>query len=105
MYTVLLTPRRAMILSRWGGIRTSEYTPIRTRTTRSEDLLRVEIAGLTRAQHNLCPGLPVQIEHFDLLLQPVDRLDEDEIFSQLVALELALPVLPLWKVAGEHDCG
>lgn len=61
------------------------------RTTWSEDLPRVEIVDLTRAQRNLLPGLPIQLERS--LLQLVDRLDEDEILSQLDALELALPVL------------
>jgi hypothetical protein len=73
-----------VILSKWEE---SERARTRTRTTQSEDLPRVEIVDLTRAQRVLIPSHHLQLERLDLL-QPVDHLDE--FFRRLVASERAL---------------
>jgi len=83
----------------------SEQARTRTRTTRSEDLPRVEIVDLTRAQRDLLPSLPIHLlERLGLLLQPVGRLDE--LFRRLIALEhgLARPALLLEPRKLVLDC-
>ena len=56
-----------MILSKWEE---SEQAGKWTRTTRSEDLARVKIADLTRAQRNFVPSFPIdplQLERLNIL--------------------------------------